>query len=42
MLNNIKWDINDDCVQGYWNSFENKLIGVVDEIVPMTEFMDSN
>ena len=41
MLSDINWDIDDDCVQGYWNSFENKLIGVVVAIVPMTEFMNS-
>ncbi len=42
MLSNIDWNIEDDSVQGYWNSFENKLIGVVDAIVPMTKFMNSN
>ena len=42
MLCDINWSIDDDCVQGYWNSFENKLIGVVDKIVPMTKFMNSN
>ena len=42
MLGDINWDIDDDSVQCYWNTFENKLIGVVDAIVPMTKFMNSN
>jgi endonuclease/exonuclease/phosphatase family metal-dependent hydrolase len=36
MLAEINWDITDDMVQGFWNSFENKLIGVVDSLIPMS------
>ena len=41
MLSSINWDITDDSVQGFWNSFENKLITAVDVLVPMTEFSNT-
>ena len=37
-LSNINWDIDVCDVQQFWNVFENLLIKVVDEIVPMTVF----
>jgi hypothetical protein len=41
LLSSTDWDIIDDSVQGYWNSFENKLITIVDALAPMTEFVNS-
>lgn len=38
LLKNVDWRITDDSVQGYWNSFETKLIDVVDKIAPMKEY----
>ena len=38
MLSRIDWNIDIIDVQQYWNVFENKLINVVDEIVPLVEF----
>ena len=38
----MDWTINDDSVQGYWNCFENKLIGVVDVLVPLVDFVNNN
>ena len=37
-LSNINWDIDVCEVQQFWNVFENLLIKVVDDIVPMTVF----
>ena len=37
-LEEINWQSDEDSVQGFWNAFEYKLIGVVDAIVPMREF----
>jgi hypothetical protein len=34
-LSKVDWNINDDSVQGFWNQFENKLLGVVDDLVPL-------
>jgi hypothetical protein len=34
LLSNIDWEFMDDDVQGYWNSFENALNGVVDHLTP--------
>jgi hypothetical protein len=34
-LANINWSSETDCGQDYWNEFENKLINMVDEMVPM-------
>ena len=35
----MDWNINIDNVQKFWNVFENNLIRVVDEIVPLTDFV---
>ena len=40
MLSEVDWNIEDDTVQGFWNSFENKLINVVDSLIPMS--LESN
>ena len=34
----MDWNIDIEDVQDFWNVFENKLIKIVDEIVPMTQF----
>ena len=38
-LRSVDWNINIDNVQEFWNVFENNLIRVVDEIVPLTDFV---
>ena len=38
LLQQEDWSVDDDTVQGTWNMFENKLINIVDTIVPLTEF----
>ena len=38
-LSSMDWNINIDNMQEFWNVFENNLIGVVDEIVPLTDFV---
>ena len=40
-LAQVDWNINIDDVQGFWNSFENKLINVIDEIVPMKPMLNN-
>ena len=37
-LSNIDWNIKIDNVQEYWNVLENKLIKIIDELVPLTSF----
>ena len=37
-LEGVDWDVGVDTVQEYWNIFENKLINVVDRLIPITEF----
>ena len=37
-LSLIDWNINVDDVQEFWNILENKLINIVDEIVPPKTF----
>ena len=37
-LSSVDWNINIDDVQEFWNRFENMLIKIVDEIVPLIEF----
>ena len=37
-LSSVDWNIDIEDVQDFWNVFENKLIKIVDEIVPMTQF----
>ena len=39
-LNLVDWSCNADSVQGCWNDFENKLLGVVDCLIPLTCFSD--
>ena len=34
-LEKVDWNITDTPVQGFWNSFENKLINVIDKLAPM-------
>ena len=34
-LSTVNWSINNDDVQSYWNSFESKLIEVVDDLCPL-------
>jgi exonuclease III len=38
MLADVDWNIQDDSVQSYWNTFENKLVEVVDNIAPLSTF----
>ena len=38
-LSSVDWNINIDNVQEFWNVFENNLIRVVGEIVPLTDFV---
>ena len=33
-LMEIDWNIEADTVQDFWNFFENRLTGIIDEIVP--------
>ena len=35
LLREVDWEINFDSVQSYWNSFECKLIEIVDKIAPL-------
>ena len=45
LLNTLKYiDLNIDCinVQQYWNCFENLLINVIDEIIPIVETIPQN
>ena len=35
-LSTVDWNIKSDLVQDYWNELENKLITVVDDLVPLT------
>ena len=37
-LSSTEWNIDIDDVQNYWNAFENRLINIVDEIVPLAAF----
>ena len=40
-LSMINWSINIEDVQGFWNTFEKKLLHVVDKIIPMTKFVNN-
>ena len=31
-----------DCVQSYWNAFEDELIKVVDKVAPLVQFVNSS
>jgi hypothetical protein len=37
----VDWQIKSDAVQDYWNQFEHMLVGVVDELVPLCEFINN-
>ena len=37
-LDSVEWDVCADGVQDCWNIFENKLINVIDNLIPMTKF----
>ena len=37
-LSCVEWDVGADNVQECWNQFENKLINVIDILIPLTEF----
>ena len=37
-LRNVNWNIQIEDAQQYWNVFENMLVNIVDEIVPMVEY----
>ena len=39
-LNLVDWTCNANSVQGCWNDFENKLLGVVDVMIPLTYYSD--
>ena len=41
-LGSVDWVIQTDSVQEMWNSFENKLIQIVDAIAPIKEFHGDN
>jgi hypothetical protein len=36
------WSIEEDSVQGYWNSFENRLINIADTVAPLIKFKNDN
>jgi hypothetical protein len=36
MLSAEDWNSMEETVQGFWNSFENKLINIVDSLIPMS------
>jgi hypothetical protein len=42
LLEQEDWSIEDDTVQGTWNYFENKLINVVDTIIPLAKFINNS
>ena len=37
-LHQLDWEFKSDSVQDFWNEFENQLINLVDEIVPLVSF----
>ena len=37
MLSEVNWDIQDDTVQGFWNTFENNILDVIDQLIPMSK-----
>jgi hypothetical protein len=41
VLEEVDWNITDTSVQGFWNSFEKKLINVVDTLAPMFDMKSS-
>ena len=41
MLREVDWQIDYDDVQSFWNHLESKVLSVVDELVPMTTFINN-
>ena len=41
MLSLVEWSNNFGDVQSIWNDFETKIIKVIDELVPLTEFSNN-
>ena len=41
-LSKVNWSTDFDCVQSYWNAFENMLIVVVDKVAPMVLFVNNS
>ena len=41
-LKDVRWEMNLDDVQSYWNTFESLLIEIVDHLVPFENTKDSN
>ena len=39
-METTNWSTDFDCVQSYWNTFENELIVVVDKVAPMVLFVN--
>ena len=37
-LGSVSWDIGSIDVQGYWNTFEEKLVTIVDQVAPYSTF----
>ena len=37
----VNWSMDYDCVQSYWNAFEDELIKVVDKVAPLVQFVNS-
>ena len=42
MLRQEDWNIESDSVQGTWNIIENKIVKIVDKIVPMVTFVNNS
>ena len=40
-LHQLDWEFKSDSVQDFWNEFENQLINLVDEIVPLVSFTNN-
>ena len=41
LLQEENWSIEDDSIQGAWNTFENKLINIVDTLIPYRMFFNN-
>ena len=41
LLSEMDWNLEGDQVQDYWNNFESKLVEVVDQIIPFTEYINN-
>ena len=42
MLSYVDWENNCNNVQDTWNDFENKLVNIVDSLVPISDFKGNN